>query len=181
MPLSGREWDAERERPARGRREACPPDGQAGSNLQKTGRKPADWTSAALGIARGGACDPRPYGLSRPAFADDCAGVTEKSIAFATTNPLTGAAAAPCKPVSDGALAWFAKVNKDGGVHGRMIEDQVLDDQYQAQQALANARTFVRNQVFAVFGGCGAVQEAGGDVSTARPVGRSLPLPLCQP
>jgi branched-chain amino acid transport system substrate-binding protein len=97
--------------------------------------------------------------VSMPAFARQD-GVGDKSIMLGTTNPLTGVAASACKPVSDGASAWFAKVNEEGGVNGRTIETSVLDDQYQAPQALANARTFVRDQVFAVFGGCGTIQPA---------------------
>src|SRR5690242_1178814 len=87
-------------------------------------------------------------------------GVTDSAILLGTTNPLTGSVGSACKPVSDGALAWFAHVNAQGGVHGRKIEDKVLDDQYQAPQALANARTFMRDGIFALFGGCGTIQPA---------------------
>jgi branched-chain amino acid transport system substrate-binding protein len=87
-------------------------------------------------------------------------GVTDAAILLGTTNPLTGAVGSACKPVSDGALAWFAHVNAEGGVNGRKIEDKVLDDQYQAPQALANARTFMRDGIFAMFGGCGTIQPA---------------------
>lgn len=87
-------------------------------------------------------------------------GVTDKAIVLGTTNPLSGALSSACKPVSDGALAWFAQVNAAGGVHGRLIENIVMDDQYQAPQALANARTFMRDGIFAMFGGCGSLQPA---------------------
>lgn len=87
-------------------------------------------------------------------------GVSDDSIVIGTTNPLTGNVASACKPVSDGALAWFAKVNADGGVHGRTIDNRVLDDQYQAPVALANARSFMREGIFALFGGCGTIQPA---------------------
>lgn len=93
-----------------------------------------------------------------PALAED--GVTDTSIVIGTTNPLTGNVASACKPVSDGALAWFAHVNADGGVHGRTIDNRVLDDQYQAPLALANARSFMRDGIFAMFGGCGTIQPA---------------------
>jgi ABC-type branched-subunit amino acid transport system substrate-binding protein len=87
-------------------------------------------------------------------------GVSDTAIVLGTTNPLTGAVGSACKPVSDGALAWFAQVNAQGGVNGRKVEDKVVDDQYQAPQALANARSFVRDGIFAMFGGCGTIQPA---------------------
>ena len=93
-----------------------------------------------------------------PAIAED--GVTDSKIVIGTTNPLTGVVASACKPVSDGALAWFAHINSQGGVHGRTIENTVLDDQYQAPLALANARSFMRDGIFAMFGGCGTIQPA---------------------
>jgi branched-chain amino acid transport system substrate-binding protein len=85
-------------------------------------------------------------------------GVTDTQIKIGTTNPLTGPVAASCKPVSDGALAWFDYVNNHGGINGRKIVDQVLDDAFTAPEALSNARQFVSDGVLAVFGGCGSVQ-----------------------
>lgn len=87
-------------------------------------------------------------------------GVSKTSITLGTTSPLTGAVASLCKPVSDGAKAWFSQVNSQGGVHGRKINDTVLDDGYQAPQAVANVRQFIQQPVFAVFGGCGSIQPA---------------------
>jgi ABC-type branched-subunit amino acid transport system substrate-binding protein len=84
-------------------------------------------------------------------------GVTATTITVGTTSPQTGVAASGCKPLVDGALAWFEKVNAEGGVHGRKIVDKVLDDQYTAPQALANARE-LGPQVVAFFGGCGSLQ-----------------------
>lgn len=85
-------------------------------------------------------------------------GVTDTQIKIGTTNPLTGPVAASCKPVSDGALAWFNYVNNHGGINGRKIVDQVLDDAFTAPEALSNVRQFVNAGVLAVFGGCGSVQ-----------------------
>src|SRR5262249_21241671 len=65
-------------------------------------------------------------------------GVTDTQIKIGTTNPLTGPVAASCKPVSDGARAWFDHVNSQGGINGRKIVDQVLDDAFKAPEALTN-------------------------------------------
>lgn len=89
---------------------------------------------------------------------DSAPGVTDSTITIGTTNPLTGVVAAACKPVSDGALAWFNHINAQGGVNGRQINNVVLDDAYKAPEALANARELVAKPVFAMFGGCGTIQ-----------------------
>src|SRR4051812_11113285 len=91
------------------------------------------------------------------ADGSDAAGVSADTIVIGTTNPLTGTVASACKPVSDGALAWFDYVNAAGGVNGRKIDNIVLDDQYTAQQALANARQLASKPILAFFGGCGTI------------------------
>jgi ABC-type branched-subunit amino acid transport system substrate-binding protein len=85
-------------------------------------------------------------------------GVTDDEIVIGTTTALTGVVAANCKPVDDGAKAWFAKVNKDGGIDGRTINNIVLDDGYDAAKALSNARELAAEPVLAYFGGCGSLQ-----------------------
>ena len=85
-------------------------------------------------------------------------GVTDKQVSLGTTSPLTGGVASACVPLTDGAAAWFQKVNADGGVHGRKINNVVLDDVYEAPKALSNARELAAKPVFAFFGGCGTIQ-----------------------
>lgn len=85
-------------------------------------------------------------------------GVTASSVTIGTTNPLTGPVGATCKDVSGGAQAWFKHVNATGGVSGRKIIDDVVDDQYSAPTAVANVRGFVSKNDFALFGGCGSIQ-----------------------
>ena len=97
-------------------------------------------------------------GVAALAAGPAAPGVTVDTVVLGTTNPLTGTVASACKPVSDGALAWFDKVNADGGIAGRKINNVVLDDQYTAQQGLANARQLAATPVFAFFGGCGTIQ-----------------------
>lgn len=93
------------------------------------------------------------------AFAQEGAeGVTADKILLGTTTPLSGPVAPTCKPLNEGAQAWFNKVNAEGGVHGRKIENVVLDDAYKAPEALANTRELVSQNVFAIFGGCGTLQ-----------------------
>ena len=88
-------------------------------------------------------------------------GVTDTTILLGGSNAMTGAVAAVCAPASYGAKAWFDKVNRDGGVQGRKIEYNVLDDAFSAQRAVSNARRLVQqDNVFAIFGGCASPTSA---------------------
>lgn len=90
--------------------------------------------------------------------AANAPGVTEGEILIGTTTALTGVVAANCKPVNDGAIAWFDSINAKGGVNGRKVNNIVLDDGYDAAKALANARELAAKPVLAFFGGCGSIQ-----------------------
>jgi branched-chain amino acid transport system substrate-binding protein len=80
-------------------------------------------------------------------------GVTSGSIVIGQSVPLTGANAELGNDIRNGALAYFAKVNAAGGVHGRKIELASLDDANQVPRAEANTKKLVEEQgVFALFG-----------------------------
>ena len=88
-------------------------------------------------------------------------GVTDTTILLGGSNAMTGPVAAVCAPASFGAKAWFDKVNRDGGVQGRKIEYNVLDDAFSAQRAVSNARRIVQqDNAFAIFGGCASPTSA---------------------
>lgn len=88
-------------------------------------------------------------------------GVTDTTIFLGGSNAMTGPVAAVCAPASFGAKAWFDKVNRDGGVQGRKIEYNVLDDAFSAQRAVSNARRIVQqDNAFAIFGGCASPTSA---------------------
>jgi branched-chain amino acid transport system substrate-binding protein len=84
-------------------------------------------------------------------------GVTSDAIQIGTTNAETGVVSASASLTKAGAQAVFDKVNAGGGVNGRKIKVDVLDDGYTAPKAVANVRTFINQPVFAVFGGYGTV------------------------
>jgi len=86
-------------------------------------------------------------------------GVTEDTIYLAASQTLSGPGAASCAPSTDAAQLYFDKVNEDGGVNGRMIDFEVLDDGYDPQRALANVRGFVDTK-FAQVGACGSATAA---------------------
>lgn len=89
-------------------------------------------------------------------------GVTDTTIKIGQTVGLTGTVAAPVKEMNEGANAYFAKINKQGGVHGRKIEMVVLDDKFDPALTLANAETLIKKErVFALFLGRGTPHTQG--------------------
>lgn len=84
-------------------------------------------------------------------------GVTGDTIQLGTTNAVTGAVSGPASLTQAGAQAVFDSVNAAGGVNGRKLKVDVLDDAYTAPRAVANVRTFINQPVFAVYGGYGTV------------------------
>jgi branched-chain amino acid transport system substrate-binding protein len=83
-------------------------------------------------------------------------GVTDNAILLGQTVGVTGTVAAPVKEMNEGANAYFAIVNKNGGVHGRKIELRTLDDKFDPALTVANAETLIKKErVFALFQGRG--------------------------
>jgi len=104
------------------------------------------------------ACSSGGGSSSGAGASSEAPGVTSDSITIGISLPLSGPAGPVCSPVGAAAHAWFAHVNSQGGINGRKIEENVLDDQYTAPRALANAKEFISKPVFAIFGGCGSPQ-----------------------
>ncbi len=76
-------------------------------------------------------------------------GVTANSILFGQTVPKTGPAALYGESTA-GILAYFDYVNAHGGVNGRKLRLDSLDDQYEPPVALQDTRTLVNtDKVFA--------------------------------
>lgn len=86
-------------------------------------------------------------------------GVTETTISLGASQTLSGPGAASCAPSTDAAALWFNKVNQAGGVQGRQIDFEVLDDGYDPARAIANVRSF-QDKVFAMVGACGSATAA---------------------
>lgn len=98
--------------------------------------------------------------VAATASAED--GVTATEILLGGSNAVTGPVASACYAVTHGQLAHFKRVNDAGGVHGRKIRYEVLDDAYSAQRSIGNARRLIQqDKVLALFGGCGTATAAG--------------------
>ena len=67
--------------------------------------------------------------------------------------PLSGPSAQLGRDYREGALAWFAEVNRQGGIHGRTLRLISLDDRYEPPRTLRNTERLIDSQrVFALFG-----------------------------
>jgi len=78
-------------------------------------------------------------------------GITDRSIKLGGSYPFSGPASAYAS-IALGAQARFKAENEKGGVNGRKIQFITLDDAYEPQRAVTNARRLVeQEQVFAMF------------------------------
>ena len=79
------------------------------------------------------------------AQADDSTGVTATSILIGGTDPLSGPAAA-FESVAYGAEGYFRYVDDKGGVFGRKINYDFLDDAYDPALTIQQTRKLVRDR-----------------------------------
>jgi branched-chain amino acid transport system substrate-binding protein len=78
-------------------------------------------------------------------------GITPTTIHIGGTTPLTGSAQA-FSSVAKGAAAYFKYVNARGGVNGRKVDYEYLDDQYTPSETVRQTRILVQDKhVFAIF------------------------------
>ena len=92
--------------------------------------------------------------LARAAVAD-APGVSSTRILVGSSGPLSGAAAATSDSLR-GAAAYFRYVNARGGVYGRKIEFDYLDDASSPARARTNARRLIATRgVFALVAAVG--------------------------
>lgn len=80
-------------------------------------------------------------------------GVTADTILIGQSAALSGPAEELGKEMKAGAEAYFAAINKSGGIHGRKIKLVTLDDGYEPEKAAANTRKLIsEDKVLALFG-----------------------------
>src|SRR3954465_9595680 len=82
-------------------------------------------------------------------------GVTANSINIGGTFPITGPASL-YKTIPAAEKAYFDYVNDHGGVNGRKIDFEILDDAYDASKTVPLTQQLVeQDKVFAVYGSLG--------------------------
>ncbi|MBB5019020.1 ABC-type branched-subunit amino acid transport system substrate-binding protein [Chitinivorax tropicus] len=80
-------------------------------------------------------------------------GVTNDAIVLGQSAALSGPARFLGEEMRDGALAYFAQINEQGGVNGRKIQLVSLDDGYEPDRAMENTKVLIeKHKVFALFG-----------------------------
>ncbi|MBZ0273104.1 ABC transporter substrate-binding protein [bacterium] len=90
-----------------------------------------------------------------PVEKPDVEGVTDTEIRIGTWAPLTGPAS-PYGILAKSLEAYFAKINADGGIHGRTVNLIVRDDGYQPTRTLAAVKEMVeKDKVFCFASGVG--------------------------
>jgi branched-chain amino acid transport system substrate-binding protein len=77
----------------------------------------------------------------------------EPEIVFGQSAGYTGRSASSVKELEQGARLWFDQLNKSGGIHGRKVYLNTLDDGYFPELTVKNTRQLIdEDKVFALFG-----------------------------
>ena len=107
----------------------------------------------------------------------DSLGLTEERILFGQSAALSGPARELGRNMRLGILAAFDEVNATGGIHGRVLELQSLDDAYEPEDAIVMTRHLIeQEQVFALIGAVGTPTSR-----SATPIARSAGVPYIAP
>lgn len=79
-------------------------------------------------------------------------GITDTSITIGMSSPFSGPNGAYGLDMRQAIEAYFAQVNKAGGIHGRKLELITLDDGYETERSVANTKTLINEKnVFALL------------------------------
>src|SRR5437899_1590882 len=83
-------------------------------------------------------------------------GITATTVTIGSTQPLTGPAAPGYSEIAPASNAYFKYVDAHGGVFGRTIKYDYLDDQYNPTSTSSQTRKLVlQDNVYAVFSALG--------------------------
>ena len=108
---------------------------------------------------------------------DSLVGVSDERILFGQSAAFSGPAQELGKNMQLGILAAFDEVNQQGGVHGRVLELQSLDDAYEPEDAIVMTRHLIeQEQVFALIGAVGTPTSR-----SATPIARDSGVPYIAP
>jgi len=113
--------------------------------------------------------------LALPAQAQST-GVSDDRIVLGQSAPFSGSAVQLGLQFYLGAQLHFDALNARGGVNGRRIELQRLDDGYDPERCAANTRQFIQDGVFALFGYIGTPTSL-----VALPLATEAKLPFFAP
>lgn len=101
-------------------------------------------------------------------------GVTGSQVTIGQTVALSGSIGEHGRALTSGAQAYFYKVNRAGGVHGRKLALATLDDAGDSKRAQENARRLItENRALALFSGA-----EGGPCVAATTLAAELRVPV---
>ena len=104
-------------------------------------------------------------------------GITDDEVLFGQSAAFTGPAAELGHDMRLGIQAAFSEINAQGGVHGRKLELESLNDSYESDFALSNTHTLIEKQeVFALIGAVGTPTS-----HAAAPVAQAAGVPFIAP
>jgi len=104
-------------------------------------------------------------------------GVSDERILFGQSAAFSGPAQELGKNMRLGILAAFDEVNRQGGVHGRVLELRSMDDAYEPEDAIVMTRNLIEEQrVFALIGAVGTPTSR-----SATPIARDAEVPYLAP
>ena len=104
-------------------------------------------------------------------------GVSEDRILFGQSAAFSGPAKELGINMKLGIQAAFDEVNKDGGIHGRLLELRSLDDAYEPEDAIVMTQHLIeQEQVFALIGAVGTPTSR-----SATPIARDSGVPYIAP
>ena len=108
---------------------------------------------------------------------DTFIGISEDRILFGQSAAFSGPARELGINMRLGILAAFDEANERGGVHGRVLELQSLDDAYEPEDAIVMTRNLIeQQQVFALIGAVGTPTSR-----SATPIARDAEVPYIAP
>ena len=91
-----------------------------------------------------------------PAAAENGPGITDKEVLICSYQPMTGSTSSYFR-MGKGADAWFKHVNDSGGVNGRKINFNMVDDKYEPARTMGVVKRFAeRDGCFAIVAPLGS-------------------------
>ncbi len=104
-------------------------------------------------------------------------GVTDTQVLVGTSSAQSGPAAFLGQSMRKGMEAYFDRINRDGGIHGRKIKLIVYDDRYEPVPCVQNTRKLInKDKVFALIGYVGTPTS-----NAAKPIVEKAKVPFLFP
>ncbi len=104
-------------------------------------------------------------------------GVTDTEVLVGSSSAQSGPAAFLGRSMREGMEAYFARVNANGGIHGRKIKLIVYDDRYEPVPCVQNTKKLIeKDRVFALIGYVGTPTS-----NAAKPIVEKAKVPFLFP